>query len=169
MLETNIISNLVRQPSGNASKKSLAYFSARQWPSRRSAASLDFGFGLAQLIHLLVPALPVKTPIRFVLFAKAIVIGLLACFLPARRAARFDPVRVAGGMRRQPHDPQCKVAEPSLAPQHFLNFLPLPQGHGSLRPIFSPPPMTRPKICCRPKLKSSPANPPGRPARLSIQ
>jgi hypothetical protein len=25
-----------------------------------------------------------------------------------------------------------------LAPQHFLYFLPLPQGHGSLRPTFSP-------------------------------
>ncbi len=55
---------------------------------------LGFGFGLAQLIHLLVPALPVKTPITFVLIAEgiAIVIGLLAGVLPARRAARLDPV-----------------------------------------------------------------------------
>ena len=55
---------------------------------------LVLGFGLAQLIHLLVPALPVKTPISFVLFAEAIaiVIGLLAGVLPARRAARLDPV-----------------------------------------------------------------------------
>jgi len=52
------------------------------------------GFSLAQLIHLLVPALPVQTPISFVIFAEvvAIAIGLLAGVLPARRAARLDPV-----------------------------------------------------------------------------
>ena len=55
---------------------------------------LALGFGLAQLIHLLIPALPVKTPMTFVLFAEliAIAIGLLAGVLPARRAARLDPV-----------------------------------------------------------------------------
>ena len=55
---------------------------------------LLLGFSLAQLIHLLLPALPVKTPISFVLFAEAvaIVIGLAAGVLPARRAARLDPV-----------------------------------------------------------------------------
>ena len=55
---------------------------------------LALGFGLAQLIHLLVPALPVHTPLAFVLFAEtiAIAIGLLAGVLPARRAARLDPV-----------------------------------------------------------------------------
>jgi hypothetical protein len=31
-------------------------------------------------------------------------------------------------------DAQCKSAG---APQHFLNFLPLPQGTGSLRPTFA--------------------------------
>jgi putative ABC transport system permease protein len=55
---------------------------------------LIVGIGLAQLIHLLVPALPVHTPIAFVLIAEAIAmsIGLLAGVLPARRAARLDPV-----------------------------------------------------------------------------
>ncbi len=55
---------------------------------------LLLGFGLAQLIHLLVPALPVKTPITFVIMAEiiAVAIGLLAGVLPARRAARLDPV-----------------------------------------------------------------------------
>ncbi len=55
---------------------------------------LVLGIGLAQLIHLLVPALPVHTPLSFVLLAEgiAIVIGLAAGVLPARNAARLDPV-----------------------------------------------------------------------------
>ena len=55
---------------------------------------LILGIGLAQLIHLLVPALPVHTPINFVLLAEAVavVIGLAAGVLPARRAARLDAV-----------------------------------------------------------------------------
>ena len=46
------------------------------------------------MIHLAVPALPVHTPLSFVLLAEgiAIVIGLLAGVLPARRAAQLDPV-----------------------------------------------------------------------------
>ena len=58
------------------------------------ALGLLLGFGLAQLIHLLVPALPVHTPISFVLLAEgvAIAIGLTAGVLPARRAAGLDPV-----------------------------------------------------------------------------
>ncbi|WP_091939372.1 ABC transporter permease [Propionivibrio dicarboxylicus] len=58
------------------------------------AVGLALGIGLAQLIHLLVPALPVHTPPAFVLMAElvAITIGLLAGVLPARRAARLDPV-----------------------------------------------------------------------------
>jgi putative ABC transport system permease protein len=55
---------------------------------------LMLGFGLAQLIHFALPALPVHTPLTFVLLAEAvaIVIGLAAGVLPARRAARLDPV-----------------------------------------------------------------------------
>ncbi|WP_412479034.1 ABC transporter permease [Azonexus sp. IMCC34839] len=55
---------------------------------------LLLGIGLAQLIHLLLPALPVHTPLSFVLLAEgiAIAIGLAAGVLPARRAARLDPV-----------------------------------------------------------------------------
>lgn len=55
---------------------------------------LVLGIGLAQVIHLAVPALPVHTPVTFVLLAEgiAIAIGLLAGVLPARSAARLDPV-----------------------------------------------------------------------------
>lgn len=55
---------------------------------------LALGFGLAQIIHFAVPALPVHTPLTFVLLAEglAIAIGLLAGVLPARRAAQLDPV-----------------------------------------------------------------------------
>lgn len=56
---------------------------------------LALGFGLAQTIHWAVPALPVHTPLSFVVLAEgiAIVIGLLAGVLPARSAARLDPVQ----------------------------------------------------------------------------
>ncbi|HCE08397.1 MAG TPA: peptide ABC transporter permease [Oxalobacteraceae bacterium] len=55
---------------------------------------LALGIGLAQVIHFAVPALPVHTPVIFVILAEVIaaVIGLLAGVLPARRAARLDPV-----------------------------------------------------------------------------
>ncbi|UCV11067.1 ABC transporter permease [Dechloromonas denitrificans] len=55
---------------------------------------LLLGIGLAQAIHFALPALPVHTPLSFVLLAEAvaIAIGLATGVLPARRAARLDPV-----------------------------------------------------------------------------
>jgi putative ABC transport system permease protein len=55
---------------------------------------LAVGFGGAQLLHWLLPALPTHTPILFVVLAEclAILIGLLAGVLPARRASRMDPI-----------------------------------------------------------------------------
>lgn len=55
---------------------------------------LILGMGLAQLLRLALPALPVNTPWNFALAAllMSAVIGLLAGVLPARRAARLDPI-----------------------------------------------------------------------------
>jgi putative ABC transport system permease protein len=52
------------------------------------------GVGLAQLIHLVVPALPVHTPLLYAVLAivLASLIGLAAGVLPARRASRLDPL-----------------------------------------------------------------------------
>ena len=56
---------------------------------------LAIGLGLVQVIHLVLPALPVHTPLSFVLLAEgiAVAIGLAAGVLPARRAAGLDPVQ----------------------------------------------------------------------------
>jgi putative ABC transport system permease protein len=55
---------------------------------------LLLGIGLAQLILLAVPEFPVHTPWNFALGAEvmAATIGLLAGVLPARHAARLDPI-----------------------------------------------------------------------------
>jgi putative ABC transport system permease protein len=57
-------------------------------------AGLVLGMGLGRLLVLLVPALPVYTSWTFVLLAEAmaVAIGLVAGVLPAKRAARLDPV-----------------------------------------------------------------------------
>lgn len=57
-------------------------------------AGLALGVGVAHLLHAGLPALPVHTPMRYVVMAEALatVIGLAAGVLPARRAARLDPV-----------------------------------------------------------------------------
>jgi len=57
-------------------------------------AGLALGVGIAQGLHLLIPALPVHTPWLFAALAElsAISIGLLAGVMPARRAAKLDPV-----------------------------------------------------------------------------
>ncbi|MFZ0468526.1 MAG: ABC transporter permease [Thiogranum sp.] len=57
-------------------------------------AGLLLGVGIANLLHLALPALPVHTPWVFVVTAEtvAMLIGLAAGVLPAQRAARLDPV-----------------------------------------------------------------------------
>lgn len=57
-------------------------------------AGLIFGAGGAHLLGLIVPAIPVSTPLFYVVLAEslAISIGLIAGVLPARRAAKLDPI-----------------------------------------------------------------------------
>jgi len=57
-------------------------------------SGLALGMGLAQLLHLALPALPVHTPMIYVFLSEAIaiVIGLAAGVIPARHAAQMDPV-----------------------------------------------------------------------------
>jgi putative ABC transport system permease protein len=57
-------------------------------------SGLIIGIGGGQLLHLLIPALPVHISWFYVLLAEglAIVIGLLAGVLPARHAAQLDPI-----------------------------------------------------------------------------
>jgi putative ABC transport system permease protein len=52
------------------------------------------GLGLAHVLHLSVPALPVRTPIEYVFLALAVslAVGLASGLLPARRASSVDPV-----------------------------------------------------------------------------
>ncbi|MEN8177944.1 MAG: ABC transporter permease [Pseudomonadota bacterium] len=57
-------------------------------------SGLLLGIGLAQLLHFALPALPVHISLFYVVLAEAVavLIGLLAGVLPARRAAGLDPV-----------------------------------------------------------------------------
>lgn len=57
-------------------------------------SGLILGMGIAYLLNLALPALPVHTPLIYVVLAEAIavIIGLAAGVIPARRAALLDPV-----------------------------------------------------------------------------
>ncbi len=57
-------------------------------------AGLIIGGGIAWLLGVAAPALPVHTPIRYVLIAElaAILIGIIAGVVPAQRASALEPV-----------------------------------------------------------------------------
>jgi putative ABC transport system permease protein len=57
-------------------------------------SGLVLGVGIAGLLHLAFPALPVHIPITYVVLSEvvAVIIGLAAGVLPAYRAAQMDPV-----------------------------------------------------------------------------
>ncbi len=57
-------------------------------------SGLALGIGLAVLLHAAIPALPIHTPLLYVLLAEALalLIGLAAGVLPAQRAALLDPI-----------------------------------------------------------------------------
>jgi putative ABC transport system permease protein len=58
------------------------------------ALGVGAGLGIIQVLHLALPALPVSTPIEYVIAALLLsfVVGLLSGVLPARRAAALDPI-----------------------------------------------------------------------------
>ena len=57
-------------------------------------SGLGLGVGTAWLLHAVIPALPVHTPMLFVVLAEllAMGIGLVSGILPARHAAALDPI-----------------------------------------------------------------------------
>jgi len=57
-------------------------------------SGLFLGIGIARLLHAILPALPVHTPMIYVVLAEvvAVIIGLVAGVIPARHAAQMDPV-----------------------------------------------------------------------------
>jgi putative ABC transport system permease protein len=58
------------------------------------ALGIGAGLGLAEVLRLALPGLPVETPPLFVGLALlvSVVTGLVSGLLPARRAARLDPI-----------------------------------------------------------------------------
>jgi putative ABC transport system permease protein len=63
------------------------------------AAGLVLGLGLGVILSFAVPALPVQPAFLYIVLAEAIavIIGVVAGVLPARRAAHLDPVEALRG------------------------------------------------------------------------
>ncbi len=86
---------LIRALGGTRAKVlGLFLFEGALLASLGGAAGLAVGLAGALLLHAFVPLLPVHTPWIFVVLAEllALVIGILASILPARQAARLDPL-----------------------------------------------------------------------------
>jgi len=63
------------------------------------SAGLLLGWGVALLLELAIPALPVHTPWAYAVLAElvAVTVGLAAGVMPARRAAQLDPLEALRG------------------------------------------------------------------------
>ena len=86
---------LIRALGGTRAKVlGLFLFEGALLASLGGAAGLAVGLAGALLLHAFVPLLPVHTPWIFVVLAEllALVIGILASILPARQAARLNPL-----------------------------------------------------------------------------
>jgi putative ABC transport system permease protein len=81
---------------GATQKRILALFlgEAAVLAALGGAIGLFLGWAIAALLGLFVPSLPVQTPWSYALAAElsSIVIGLVAGVMPARRAAKLDPI-----------------------------------------------------------------------------
>lgn len=81
---------------GATQKRILALFlgEAAVLAALGGAIGLFLGWAIAALLGLFVPALPVQTPWSYALAAElsSIFIGLVAGVMPARRAAKLDPI-----------------------------------------------------------------------------
>ena len=81
---------------GARRRQVLAYFllQASLLATAGGAIGITAGIGVARALQIVVPRLPVNTPVAYVVAALALsfVVGLLSGALPARRAATLDPV-----------------------------------------------------------------------------
>lgn len=81
---------------GARRRQILGYFLAQAalLSTAGGAAGIVAGIGLAHLLKVALPSLPVRTPMHYVggALGLALAVGLLSGVLPARRAALLDPV-----------------------------------------------------------------------------
>jgi len=81
---------------GARRRQVLAYFllQAALLATAGGAFGIAAGIGIARAIKIVLPRLPVSTPVEYVFAALVLsfVVGMVSGVLPARRAARLDPV-----------------------------------------------------------------------------
>ena len=80
----------------------MAYASATRPPDRHIASLGKFAgaflggagaYGVSRLLISLIPSLPTRDPLILPIAGSALVlVALLACYIPARRATRVDPL-----------------------------------------------------------------------------
>jgi putative ABC transport system permease protein len=80
--------------ASRAQVRSLFLWEAAAIATAGGVAGIAAGLGVCELLRLVIPELPVATPLRFVVAALGVSMatGLLSGVLPARRAAALDPI-----------------------------------------------------------------------------